>query len=55
MGDGASQKEIAATLYGPQRVREDWAGRSDYLRLRVQRLLRAAERMATAGYRDLLR
>jgi hypothetical protein len=36
-------------------VRDDWAGSSDYLRLRVQRLVRAGDRMVGGGYRDLLR
>jgi hypothetical protein len=52
---GASQRDIAAALFGPDRVRDDWAGSSDYLRLRVQRLVRAGDRMVGGGYRDLLR
>ncbi|SDF10380.1 DUF2285 domain-containing protein [Rhodospira trueperi] len=52
---GASHREIAAALFGQERVRDDWAGSSDYLRLRVQRLVRAGDRMVGGGYRDLLR
>lgn len=52
---GASHREIAAVLLGEQQVRQDWAGRSDYLRLRIQRLVREAWRMVRGGYRDLLR
>jgi hypothetical protein len=55
MQAGASHRQIAAALFGESIVTEDWSGRSDYLRLRVQRLLRFAERLVKAGYRDLLR
>lgn len=51
---GASQREIAVLLFGEDRVAEDWAGRSDYMRMRIQRLLRTAERLAAGGYRGLL-
>jgi len=53
--DGASHRHIATALFGAELVAEDWAGRSDYLRLRVQRLVRAADQMVGSGYRDLLR
>lgn len=52
---GASQRQIAAAIFGADRAAQDWGGRSDYLRLRVQRLVRGAENMAARGYRDLLR
>ncbi|WP_170958850.1 DUF2285 domain-containing protein [Magnetospirillum sp. 15-1] len=55
MAAGASRREIAAALFGERAVREDWAGRSDYLRLRVQRLLRIASRLVSGGYRDILK
>jgi hypothetical protein len=55
MQAGASHRHIAAALFGESIVRDDWSGRSDYLRLRVQRLLRFAERLVKGGYRDLLR
>lgn len=51
---GASHRAIAATLFGDGIVREDWSGRSDYLRLRVQRLIRTANKLVNGGYRDLL-
>jgi hypothetical protein len=51
----ASHRQIAGALFGETIVRDDWSGRSDYLRLRVQRLLRFAERLVEGGYRDLLR
>lgn len=49
---GASQREIAAALYGERAVREDWG--AGYLRTRVQRLIRGAERLIGGGYRGLL-
>ena len=52
--EGASYREIAGVLFGSQAVREDWGGRSDYLRLRVQRLLRGARQLLAGGYRKLL-
>jgi len=51
---GASQREIAAVLFGERMVLEEWNGRSDFLRLRVQRLLSYARRMVDGGYRSLL-
>jgi len=55
MTAGASQREIAAVLFGERMVREEWNGRSDFLRLRVQRLLNYARKMVDGGYRSLLR
>lgn len=54
MMTGACHREIAEVLFGKKTVCEDWSGRSDYLRLRVQRLLHVARRMVGGGYRDLL-
>ena len=51
---GASQREIAGVLLGPDAV-ADWRTRSDFLRLRIQRLLRDASAMTSGGYLDLLR
>lgn len=52
--DGASQRDIALALFGERRVREDWTGGSDYMRMRVHRLLTAAEALVAGGYRRLL-
>lgn len=52
---GASHRDIAAALFGEQAVRDDWSGRSDFLRLRVQRLVHMGNAMVRGGYRDLLR
>ena len=51
---GASQRDIAGVLFGPDVV-GDWRMQSDFLRLRVQRLLRDASAMIDGGYRNLLR
>ena len=51
---GASQREIAAVLFGENIVRDDWHGRSDYLRLRVQRAIRSGQSLVNGGYRGLL-
>lgn len=51
---GASQREIAVELFGGSASAE-WRTRSDYLRLRIQRLLRDAGTMIDGGYLDLLR
>ena len=51
---GASQRDIAFELFGLDAVGE-WRTRSDFLRLRVQRMLRDANAMISGGYLDLLR
>lgn len=51
---GASHREIAVALFGETTVREDWNGRSQYLRLRVRRLIQVATALVRGGYRDLL-
>ncbi|MFD2235298.1 DUF2285 domain-containing protein [Phaeospirillum tilakii] len=51
---GASHREIAMALFGDTTVREDWNGRSQYLRLRVRRLIQVATALVQGGYRDLL-
>ncbi|MBJ7437814.1 MAG: DUF2285 domain-containing protein [Sphingopyxis sp.] len=51
---GASQRAIAAELFGPERISSDWRTVSDSLRSRVRRLVHEARRMAGGGYRKLL-
>lgn len=51
--DGASQRDIAAGLFGTGRISSDWRTVSDSLRSRVRRLIREARRMAAGGYRGL--
>lgn len=53
--EGASQREIAAALFGHAQVDGGWNGRSDALRSRVRRLVREARAMAGGGYRQLMR
>jgi hypothetical protein len=52
---GASQREVAEALFGPERARTDWNAGSDYLRSQVRRLLRFGVRMSRGGWRELLR
>ena len=52
---GSTHRQIAANLFGDAASGHDWRGQSDYLRLRVQRLLRLSDRMVSGGYADLLR
>lgn len=51
---GASHRDLAEGLFGADMTRSDWRSGTDYLRLRVQRLARLAERLRHGGYRDLL-
>ena len=52
--EGGSQREIAAVLYGEQSLSVSREHGSDFLRLRVQRLVRAGRYMMSGGYRTLL-
>jgi len=51
---GASQREIAALLFGAARVQAEWTGPSDAWKSRVRRLVAEAQRLAGGGYRSLL-
>lgn len=51
---GASQREIAAVLFGYEAARAGWAGSSDSYRSRVRRLVAEARHMAGGGHRALL-
>lgn len=51
---GATQREIASAVFGAQLAEKDWRTRSDYLRLRTQRLIRTGEAMILGGYFRLL-
>jgi hypothetical protein len=55
LDEGASQRDIAAALFGDERVADEWRGASDHLRSAVQRLTREARRLAEHGYRALLK
>jgi hypothetical protein len=51
---GASHREIGIALYSARRVAEDWDGASDFLRLRVRRLISFARKMVDGEYKKLL-
>lgn len=55
LSSGASQREIAAVLFGSERVSSDWRIVSDSLRSRVKRLVRRARKTRANGYRQILR
>ncbi len=54
VADGASQREIACVLFGEKAVREEWGGRSEFLKSRTQRLIKYGKEMVDGGYRKLL-
>lgn len=54
IAEGASVAEIAAVLFGAERVVQDEARGSDSLRSRVRRLSREARSLAAGGYRCLM-
>ncbi len=49
LADGASQRDIAAALFGEARARRDWNNTSDSLRSRTRRLVREARVMGAGG------
>ncbi len=51
---GASQREIACVIFGEQAVRNEWGGRSEFLKSRTQRLIKYGKEMVDGGYRKLL-
>lgn len=55
IGQGASQREIGAALFGEARAARDWSDVSDSLRSRVRRLVHEAGAMARGGYWQLMR
>jgi hypothetical protein len=55
VGQGASQRDIAMTLYGDRSTALGRENGSDFLRLRVQRLVRMGRYMVAGGYLTLLR
>lgn len=54
LADGATQREIAATLLSAEAATERWRVSAPTLRARAQRLVRAARFMAAGGYFSLL-
>lgn len=54
LSEGATQREIAATLLNAEARAERWRVSAPTLRTRAQRLVRAARRMTAGGYKALL-
>jgi hypothetical protein len=52
---GVSQRDIASTLFGEKLIATSRDSGSDFLRLRVQRLVRVGRKMVAGGYLSLLR
>lgn len=52
--DGKTYRQIAITIFGEQKVAEDWLGRSQFLKDRVRRLVAKGIELMNGGYRDLL-
>lgn len=53
--EAATLSDIAAALFGKDRVQCDWSGPSDYLRSRTRRIARLAQTLVQGSYRHLLR
>lgn len=52
---GASQREVAELLFGVERAKSEWHGRSDSMRSRIRRLVRQVRLLGGGGYRTLMR
>jgi hypothetical protein len=53
--NGASYREIAVVIHGPDFVREHWGGGQRSLKDRMVRLVRRGRYLMDGGYRELLR
>ncbi len=53
--EGTTQRVITAVLYGNKSIAVSQESGSDFLRLRVQRLVRHGRNMVSGGYLELLR
>lgn len=54
LAEGATQREIAATLLSGDAAADRWRVSAPTVRARAQRLVRSARRLAGGGYRSLL-
>jgi hypothetical protein len=52
---GASQRQIAISLFGERRVEREWRDPGGFLRDRVRRAIGRGRHMMTSGYLELLR
>jgi hypothetical protein len=51
---GASYRQIATTIFGEDRVSEEWSAASRFLKERIRRLVAKGHALMNGGYRDLL-
>lgn len=51
---GKTYRQIAISLFGEQRVAEEWRGVSQFLKDRTRRLVAKGHELMNGGYRDLL-
>jgi hypothetical protein len=51
---GCSLRQTAARVFGDEQVARHWRDPSDYLKMRVRRLVAQARALISGGYRDLL-
>ncbi|MEQ1521847.1 MAG: DUF2285 domain-containing protein [Aestuariivirga sp.] len=52
---GASYRDIAVALFGPDRVNDDWNAGGDHLKNRIRRAAQRGNFLMQGGYRALLR
>jgi hypothetical protein len=52
---GASYRDIAVALFGPDRVSEDWNAAGDHLKNRIRRAAQRGAALMQGGYRALLK
>ncbi|MCC7483309.1 MAG: DUF2285 domain-containing protein [Hyphomicrobiales bacterium] len=52
---GASYREIAVALFGPDRVNKDWNGPGDHIKNRIRRAAQRGAVLMQGGYRALLK
>jgi hypothetical protein len=53
--NGASYRQIAQVIYGPERVKDVWTGESRYLKDRVRRAVDRGHELMNGGFLKLLR
>ncbi|MBZ0262465.1 MAG: DUF2285 domain-containing protein [Hyphomicrobiales bacterium] len=52
---GASYRDIAVALFGPDRVNDDWNAGGDHLKNRIRRAAQRGNFLMQGGYRELLK
>ena len=51
---GKTYRQVAITIFGEERVAEEWQGPSQFLKDRTRRLVAKGKELMMGGYRDLL-